>query len=145
MCQAAGCAAKNPSVKNWPPFTYQISGTPEALRQRMSSRPSPLKSPVPSMCQMLGSRAPKTGVSMICVPSISHRLTGHRHAAPQDVFLAVAVEISGILDVQVEWRVGDELGGDHGGAIDVPGADRAIAMAPEDVVEAVADGAIHIG
>ena len=87
------------------PFISQIAGVPSSFRHRMSALPSPLKSPVPSIVPArprIGRAAP---------PPIECRAVhqpDRRRAVvvlPQDVGLAVAVEVAGALDVPARARI----------------------------------------
>ena len=109
----------------------------------MSSRPSPLKSPVPATCQ-LGRRqwcrrwrvADEAAVGL--AEPVGDRA---RIVAPQDVVAAVAVEVAGAGDVPAGRDVAPAVGviaGEAAIGLAEPLADGAAVVAPQDVVAPVA-------
>ena len=86
----------------WVPSMVHSAVVPSLSRQRMSALPSPLKSPVPSTCHSAPTvpKAGSTGRGAVHLPERDRAVVG----APQDVGLAVAVEIAGADDMPFARR-----------------------------------------
>jgi hypothetical protein len=52
--QTVGTKPSDVDDRTWVPFISQIATLPLVSRQRMSAKPSPLKSPVPTIDQVVG-------------------------------------------------------------------------------------------
>ena len=79
------------------PFMSQMATRPEVCRHRMSALPSPLKSPTPSIVQSSADaerRAEAADAGAVHEPDGDEA----RGVPPQDVGLAVAVEVADALD-----------------------------------------------
>ena len=82
------------------PSISQIAGVPSLPCHRMSERPSPLKSPVPLICQLgPGLNEPAIPTDTAVMPSISQIAAVPFVALPQNVRVAVAVEVAVRLDL----------------------------------------------
>ena len=87
------------------PSISQIETVPSSPCQTMSDLPSPLKSPVPLMCQVgPGLMDRRHRQTWRCAVHQPHRGSAII-ALPDDVGLAVAVEVAGALDVPGRPRV----------------------------------------
>src|SRR5436190_92685 len=80
------------------PFISQIAGVPSLPCHRMSDLPSPSKSPVPLICQLgprieRADRGDRQGIGAVHQPD----RRGATAVLPEDVGLAVAVEVAGAL------------------------------------------------
>ena len=96
------------------PSISQIAGVPSSFCHRMSDLPSPLKSPVPLMCQ-LGPGLNEPAAPLESTFDAVHQPDRGRAVVvlPQDVGLAVAVEVAGRLDLPARPRI-ERAGGAAG-------------------------------
>ena len=123
------------------PSISQIAGVPSLPCHRMSDLPSPLKSPLPLICQLgpgLNEPAAPTATALRAVHQPDRRRAVA--ALPQDVGLAVAVEVAGALDLPARPRI-ERAGGTDSHRVDAvhqPDRRRAVAALPQDVGLAVA-------
>ena len=102
-----------PPERKFMPSMNQIAGVPSSCCQRMSDLPSPLKSPVPLTCQLgpglNGPTAPTVRLHAVHQPDRWRPIA----VLPQDVGLAVAVEVAGALDLPARPRI-ERADGTHG-------------------------------
>ena len=122
------------------PFISQIAACPLAFCNRMSASPSALKSPVPTAFQLgpgLGpSAAPADDVGPVHLPDRDLPV----RVLPQDVGMAVAVEVARADLVPARPGVGGEdlaSASDLAGRVHLPDGDLAVVVVPLDVGEAV--------
>ena len=120
------------------PFISQIAGVPSSFCQRMSALPSPLKSPV-ARDVPARSRVRQTPASNEA--GAVHQPDRGRAVAvlPENVGLAVAVEVAGPRDVPARSRVRQSPASNEAGAVHQPDRElRAVIGLPENVGLAVA-------
>ena len=103
------------------PFINQISAWPLSFCHRMSDLPSPSKSPAPLTCQVGARIAADQGLLATVVPFISQICGLAVIVLPQNVGLAVAVEVAGANHMPGGARIAADRGaaGD-GGAVHQP-------------------------
>ena len=124
------------------PSISQIAGVPSLPCHRMSERPSRLKSPVPLICQLGPGSQParqhpyRHGGHAVHQPDRSRAVV----ALPQNVGVAVAVELAARLDLPIRPRIERTGGteGQHITAVHQPDRGGAIAVLPQNVGLAVA-------
>ena len=107
----------------------------------MSDLPSPLKSPVPLMCQLApGLNGPDRADERGVVPVHQPHRGGAIVVLPQDVGFAVAVEVARGLDVPAGTRVEGPDRADKRSVVPIhqPHRGRAVVVLPDDVGLAVA-------
>src|SRR5262249_29413352 len=107
------------------------------LYQRMSLLLSPLKSPVSAIVHGLAAPPPAAAVTRRAVQQPDHCLPSAR-VEPEDVALAIAVEVAGAGDRPWAWHRTGRAAADHARAVEQP--DQRLpgdGVVPEDIAHPV--------
>ena len=121
------------------PFEFQRSASPLALRHKMSAWPSPLKSPVPAICQLLLTIPRSWPVNPPC-PFEFQIVSIAAGVPPENVSVAVAVEVARARDLPAIANDPEILACESAVPVRIPNWHAAVGVPPENVSVAVAVG-----